>query len=104
MRTLKDDKIIMSDFPELHKLHFSFRNGFSDRVNWKLNNILLEDHSFALYYRISKLLPKVLAFGIGLLILLGISMYFMQGEFSLEAFLSPQKIDENNFISYLIFQ
>lgn len=88
----------------LSGVNFSFREGFSDRLMIKLN-LLLETDPLELYYNnLSRLFPKIIGFSFAALVLMGLMLFALHGSLSPDKFLGADRIDENNFITYLILQ
>lgn len=84
--------------------NLAFREGFADRVAFKLER-LLELNSEDIYYRnLSRFLPKMAALSLGAIVFVSIVIFIIHGSLSPDKLIGAEKIDETNFISYLIMQ
>ncbi len=97
---LEEDK----DFHELREINFSFREGFSNRVTARLENLLEKENSPEIIRGLSSLLPKLSMACFGVLVVFGIILIYLNGGLDPNALFGTENIDETNFISYLIFQ
>jgi hypothetical protein len=88
----------------LGTLEFRFREGFADRVTNKLVNLLEKDPMREFYYSLSSLLPKIAYSSILVLLLIILTVFFINGEIDHNVIMGAGKVDDSNFISYLIFQ
>jgi len=85
-------------------IEFRFREGFSDRTTQRLLN-LLEKESLKNYYaNLSKWFPRLITSMAAILIALLLSLYLGQGEVNPDTLIGVEKVDESNFISYLIME
>ncbi len=85
-------------------LQFSFRQGFADRLTTKLLNLLEKDPISEFYYSLSSLLPKIAYSSLVVLALIIVAIFVLHGEVDQNSLMGADKIDDSNFISYLIFQ
>jgi hypothetical protein len=92
------------EFHELRKLSFSFREGFSNRLAARLENIIEQEKSPEVIRGLASLLPKLSLVCFGVLIVFGIILIYLNGGLNPNAFFGTEIIDESNFISFLIFQ
>lgn len=92
------------ELSELNKVQFSFRDGFSDRLTARLENMIDEDPSIDFLRGLSSLLPRLLLITSVIIILFTLGIIFLNGEINMEAFLGSPGVDENNFIGYLILE
>ncbi|MCF8381626.1 MAG: hypothetical protein K9H49_18780 [Bacteroidales bacterium] len=100
-RQKKNQFIPDEKLSQLNTIQFSFRDGFSERISARLENMLDEDPSINYIMGLSSLLPRFLVISSIILLIFAISLFFMHGELNLEAFIGTSGVDENNFISYL---
>jgi len=89
---------------KLKDVQFSFRDGFSDRLSARLENILANDPATGFIINLSSLLPRLLVISSIIILLFTITIFFMNGDLNLEAFIGAHKVDENNFFGYLILE
>lgn len=89
---------------QLNDVQFSFRDGFSDRLSVRLENILANDPTTGFIVNLSSLLPRLLVISSIVILLFTITMIFINGDINMEAFIGSHKVDENNFIGYLILE
>lgn len=92
------------EFGSWGSVQFSFRPGFPERVSARLENLLEKENSWQIYQGLSSLLPRLSLACFGVLVILGAILIYMNGGLDANAILGTEKIDETNFISYLIFQ
>ncbi len=107
----KTNPAFEQDFMEWKKLEaglgtvqFRFRNGFSDRVTSRLLTLMEKDPMREFYYSLSSLLPKIAYSSLVVLVLLMVTILVIHGQLDQTTLLGTEKIDDSNFISYLIFQ
>lgn len=97
---------VENEIPEIHSVikgvQFNFRDGFSDRVLAKLNQVLETDPLQQYYSNLSRLFPKIIGFSFAILVLMGLILFVLHGTLSPDTLLGADRVDENNFISYLI--
>ena len=103
-RKIEDKFVPDEKLAELNKVQFSFRDGFSNRLTARLENMLDEDPAIDFLRGLSSLLPRLLMVSSIIIILFTLGMIFLNGEISMEAFLGSPGVDENNFIGYLILE
>lgn len=89
---------------KIEEVNFHFRKGFALRVVARLNNIG-EVNPIDIYYRnLSGLFPKIVGFAFVVIILMGIVIFALHGTLSPNKFLGVDRVNENNFITYLILE
>ena len=99
-----DTKKIIKIEEEMGEIQFGFRQGFSGRVNARLENIISQDPALYFFQNLSNLLPKIIALSAIIILLFTLGLVLSSTEINMEAFLGTQTLDENNFISYLILE
>ncbi len=85
-------------------VQFTFREGFPERVTARLLNILEKDPMREFYYNLSSLFPKIAYSSLALLVLITVTILVVHGQLDQNILLGTDKVDDTNFISYLIFQ
>lgn len=94
--------------PRLEKLlkenRFSFREGFTDRTFQKILNLKEEINNAHFYFYLSRLLPRIAFFSVILLGILLVSAYIINGVIDHRILLGADRVNESNFISYLILK
>jgi len=88
----------------LGMVQFTFRDGFSNRVTARLMNLLEKDPMREFYASLSSLLPKIVYSSLFVLILIIALIFVIHGELDHNVLMGTDRIDDSNFISYLIFQ
>ena len=88
----------------LSTVQMSFREGFPERVTARLLGLLEKDPMRDLYYSLSSLLPKIAYSSLVVLALIIVTIFVIHGQLDQNVFLGADKLDDSNFISYLIFQ
>ncbi len=86
----------------LKGLNFSFREGFSERATDKLLHQLKKNPEEIYYKNLSVLLPKIATISVAALLIMALILFVLHGSISPEKLIGADKIDENNFITYLI--
>lgn len=104
IRKTTEEKDIQEYRELFNSVRFSFREGFSDRLMQRIQNMQENDPLVLYYNNLSGLMPKILSFSFVLLFLLGIILFVLNGTLHPENFFGVEKIDNSNFISYLIYQ
>jgi hypothetical protein len=98
------EKEIAAIVSALSGVNFSFREGFSDRLMIKINLMVVKDPLEVYYNNLSRLFPKIIGFSFAAIVLMGLILLALHGSLSPDKFLGADRIDENNFITYLILQ
>ncbi len=88
----------------LSTVQMSFRVGFPERVTARLLGLLEKDPMRDLYYSLSTLLPKIAYSSLVVLALIIVTIFVIHGQLDQNVFLGADKLDDSNFVSYLIFQ
>ncbi len=88
----------------LSTVQMSFREGFPERVTARLLGLLEKDPMRDLYYSLSTLLPKIAYSSLIVLALIIVTIFAIHGQLDQNVFLGADKLDDSNFVSYLIFQ
>jgi hypothetical protein len=83
---------------------FSFREGFPERTTARLENFLSSRPLRSFYASLSSLFPKVLYGSLIAISLTFLIIFLTTGEFSVDSFIGKEKVDDSNFISYLIYE
>lgn len=101
----KSEEIKIDEFREqIKEVEFHFREGFSERVVTKLKTLREIDPLDVYYNNLSGLFPKILGFSFAAIILMGIIIFALNGTLSPDKLFGADRVDENNFITYLIIQ
>lgn len=103
-RKLKSQITADESLSRLKDVQFNFRDGFSSRLSARLENILANDPSTGFIINLSSLLPRLLVISSIAILLFTLTMIFINGDLNMEAFVGSHKVDENNFIGYLILE
>lgn len=85
-------------------IEFRFREGFSDRATQRLINLLEKESLKDYYASLSKWFPRLITGMVTILIMLLLSLYIGQGEVNPDTLIGVEKVDESNFISYLMME
>ncbi len=105
LKRKKENKFVLDEkLAELNQIQFSFRDGFSNRLTARLENMLDVDPSIDFLRGLSSLLPRLITISSIIIILFILGMIVINGEINLEAFLGSPSVNENNFIGYLILE
>jgi hypothetical protein len=89
---------------QIREVKFQFREGFTDRVVAKLNNLREIDPLEIYYKNLSGLFPKIVGFSFAAILVMGIVLFVLHGNLSPDKLFGADRVDENNFITYLIIQ
>jgi len=101
----RPDESFIDDFRKSMKdVTFSFREGFSDRVTARLNNLIESDPIEIYYKNLSRLFPKILGFSLTSIIILGMILFVLHGNIDPGKLIGADRVDESNFITYLILE
>ena len=102
MNNLKSES---SDLPSLlQQGDFSFREGFQARTTARLANLLSNNPIRSFLTSLSSFFPKVLYVSVITLFVTFLIIFLITGEFSVDSFIGKEKVDDSNFISYLIYE
>ena len=82
----------------------SFREGFPERTTTRLANFLSTNPIRSFYTSLSSFFPKVLYGSVITLFVTFLIIFLITGEFSIDSFIGKEKVDDSNFISYLIYE
>ena len=83
---------------------FRFRSGFPDRTTTRLANFLTNNPIRSFYASLSSYFPKVLYGSMIALFGTFLVIFLITGEFSVDSFIGKEKVDDTNFISYLLYE
>lgn len=100
----KEEESIEDFRQQLKEVKFQFREGFAGRVVARLNNLREIDPMEIYYKSLSGLFPKIVGFSFAAIILMGIVLFMMHGSLSPDKMFGADRLDENNFITYLIIE
>ncbi len=82
----------------------TFREGFTDRTLQKILNMQEEINNAHFYFYLSRLLPRIAFLSVILIGVLLISAYLLNGGIDHKILLGAERVNESNFISYLILK
>lgn len=107
-RFVKSSDFEESNFDEFREqiidIKFQFRQGFPERVVARLKTVRKIDPLEIYYKNLSGLFPKIVGFSFAAIILMGIVVFALHGTLSPDKLLGADRVDETNFITYLIIQ
>jgi len=86
------------------EINFSFREGFPERISMRLKHQLEKNPEEIYYKNLSLLLPRITGFSIAALIVMVLILFTLHGSISPDKLMGTDKIDETNFITYLILE
>lgn len=82
----------------------SFREGFADRTLTRLVHMLDHEPYQEYYARLSGLFPRLAAGFLSLVVLVILTVFLVHGELNSGIITGYDKVNDSNFISYLILQ
>lgn len=88
----------------MRSVQFAFRSGFSDRVTARVAALMDKDPMREFYASLSSLFPKIAYSSLFVLVLIVVTIFLIHGELDHNLLMGADRIDDSNFISYLIFQ
>jgi len=100
----KEEENIERFREQIKEVKFHFREGFAERVVAKLINLREIDPLEIYYKNLSGLFPKIVGFSFAAILLMGIAVFILHGNLSPDKLFGADRVDENNFITYLITQ
>ncbi len=94
------------DMPDgfFENVQFSFREGFSGRTCNRLEHILEINPEEIYYNSLSRLLPRITGFSFAAIAITIIVLIVLHGSLSPDKLIGADKIDDTNFITYLIME
>lgn len=87
----------------LGTIQYRFREGFADRTTARLLSVI-NDPVREFYYSLSSLFPKIAYSSLAVIVLVILTIYAIHGGMDHSVLVGTEKIDDSNFISYLILE